>query len=150
MQLQKRRAVIDAIADHGSDDAEVVNACGHIREELTDRNAALPILLKGPRRFHEAADAIFAERQPALEGNRLPVIRIQARFRIERIDTRWTAVHEQEDDPFGLGRKMRNLWSERIDEGRGFSGDQAAKPEQSESRRRLPQERPAGKQTFFG
>ena len=62
LQLQHGTAMVDAVADHGANHAELVDVPGHIREQLTDSDSALAILLEFPRRLHQSADLIFAER----------------------------------------------------------------------------------------
>ena len=59
-------------------------------------------------------------------GSGLPWSRVEQRFVIERVDLRRPAVHEQEDDPLGLGSEVRNLRS------------QALVVESSEANARLP------------
>ena len=78
VQLQHGGAVIDAVADHGANHAEVVDAGGHVRKQIADGDTALPVLLEGPLRLQQAADGVFAEGQSALERNGLAVVLLEA------------------------------------------------------------------------
>ena len=92
VELQQRGAMIHAIADHGADYAEVVDAGGDVGEKVADRDAALAVLLELPGRFHQSADIVFAEGQAALEGDGLAVVFVEARLWDRRYRC-WTGRH---------------------------------------------------------
>src|SRR5262245_26377277 len=105
--LQQRRAMIHAFAYHRTDDAQVVDAFAHVREEVADRDAALAAWLELPQRLHQRADRAVGERERAFDGQRLAVIAREALFRIEGVNRRRAAVHEQEDHALGFRFEMR-------------------------------------------
>src|SRR5262245_34879951 len=65
----------------------------------------------------------------------LPLVLFQCRFRIKRVDMRWTAVHEQKDDSLRSRREMSLL----LDFGRRRLGavKQRGQPDHPESSTRL-------------
>ncbi len=109
--LQQRGAMIHAFAHHRADDAQIVNATGDVREQRTDRNAALAVVLKFPGRFHQRTGIASGESQRTLDGQRLAVIAREPLLGIESIHAGRTAVHEQEDDALGRRREMRRARS---------------------------------------
>ena len=79
----------------------------HLAEEgqcLADLNAALPMPRKFEWRRHETGGIRFFVN---LAGRLCILVFFQCRLGIKRIDVRRGAVHEQKNDSFGLGRKMR-------------------------------------------
>ena len=74
VELQHGGAVIDAVADHGADHAKIVGAGGDVREQIADRDAALPVLFEVPRatssgRARESSPNV----SPRLKGTGLPL-----------------------------------------------------------------------------
>src|SRR5215204_4265407 len=101
--------MIDTIADHRTQETKVIGAGGDVGEKLADRDAALAVLLELPWRLHQTADVVLPEGESSFKRHRFAVIFVQARFGIECIDTRRTAVHEKEDDALDSRRQMRRL-----------------------------------------
>lgn len=134
-RLKGRSGVIDAVAMHGSDDAELVGVLGHVREDLTDRDPRLAVLFEGERRGQDLVAAV-AEMRWQLYWDLLPVVFCKERFGIEAIDLRDAPSHEEPNDPFGAGGKV-----EVCIRGHSlrFSGQQAAKRNHAESRTGLPE-----------
>ena len=89
---------------HRVDHAEVVDAAGHVREQLADparRSGRAAANFNGEREQVARLardDARLGERQ------RLAVVALEQRLVVERVDLRRAAVHEQEDDPLGPAR----------------------------------------------
>src|ERR1044072_2129287 len=96
----------------GTNDAEIVGVTTESRKELADLDAALPVWFEREWRLQQRAGLALGLE---ISGGRgLPVVFIEHRLRVEGIDLRRAAIEEQEDDVFGLGGKMRRLWSQRI------------------------------------
>ncbi len=112
---QQARLVVGVVGVHRANDADVIDALGHLGVQLADLDAALAVLLGLERRGHQLADPGPAGLLEQSIGHRLTVQLFQARLGVEGIDVRRTAVHEQEDHPFGPGGKVRSPWSQRID-----------------------------------
>src|SRR4029077_19909321 len=70
-------------------------------------DAALAVMLERERRFHQRRRAAAIARGAELLGQRLAVIAGERGFRIEGIDVRRAAVHEQENDALGERREVR-------------------------------------------
>src|SRR3954451_18544211 len=101
------------------EEGDVIDAIGKMRKELADPLAALAVLMEFPARFDNAAFVLMAAATESLHGNRLAVHADHGGFIVERVDMARAAVHEEEDDAFGLGRKRRRARSERIGGGAG-------------------------------
>src|SRR5262245_54743958 len=94
------------------DEGQLIHELGHLREQLADPSATLPMLLELPRtpqqiRCRSELHSWFVEWQ------RLAVVARQQRFVVERVNLGNAAVHEQEDDPLGphwQGRSPRAKW----------------------------------------
>jgi len=93
MQEDGPGAVIDAVAHHRANYAEIVGAGANVGEQIANRNSALTVLLVRPEWFHQAAHGILTEGQPALERNRLAVVLLQPGLGIEGVDAGRAAVH---------------------------------------------------------
>ena len=117
-QLEHGRSVVDALSDHRADHAQIVRASGDLGEQLADGNAAFAAPLEFPGGAHQAAGLLGIEGQRALDRQGLAVVAVQAGFRIEGVDVRDTAVHEQEDDSLGPGSEVRPLAGQRPATGR--------------------------------
>ena len=83
-------------------------------KELADLDAALAVALEGERRGHQGSVSLIAALRAEVRRQRLAGVAGQRRFGVEGIDVRRAAVHEQEDEPLGPGRKVRVLGGERI------------------------------------
>ena len=129
--------MLGEVRDHRPDDRQVVDALADLRKQVADRDAALAVMAEFPRAAQHVADVVEL-RRVRLDLDRLPVLAVEPRLGVERVDLRRSAVHEQEDDARGLGRKVR---------GPGRPADSlsaAARPARgSAARRRRPRRRPA-------
>src|SRR5437773_1967297 len=101
------------------------NAAGDVREEVGDVLTALAVLFELPLRPDDAAFVLVPAAAEGFDGDRLAVERVELRFVVEGIDVAGPAVAEDEDDRLGLGREVRLLWGERVDERGGGRGDRA-------------------------
>jgi len=85
--------------------ARFVGALSDVREQIADRQPALAVLLELPRLASVFADVVELRRLD-LRGERLAVVLLQRRLRVEGIDLTRPAVHEQEEITlFALGAK---------------------------------------------
>jgi len=75
----------DAVADHRTDDTQVIHKAGDVREQLADLNPTLSALPKFPRRLEQVPNLAWSKSQRSLEGKRLSVVSCEKRLRIERI-----------------------------------------------------------------
>jgi hypothetical protein len=92
---------------HRANDAQIIRMLSQFREDLTDLDAALPVLLEREWRSQQVAG--FPLGPKIARRHRLPVKLVEHRLWIERIHLRWPAVQEQVDDALRLGRKVRGL-----------------------------------------
>lgn len=93
------------IRPHGPDHGQVVGTSRDAREQFADRQARLSVPAELPGRFEPLPAAL--RRRIVDFANRLAVEFLQFRFRIERVDVRHTAVHEQEDCVLGSSGEVR-------------------------------------------
>ena len=111
MQLHHGLAMRLTVGMHGIDHAQIIGVFGDIVKEFRNPQAALTPLLELPRRFHQPQ--IFLRRLlnvlRRLEWQSLTVFLIQTGFVIERIHMTRTAMHKQEDDPFGAWLEVRRF-----------------------------------------
>src|ERR1700677_3445188 len=103
------------------DETDVVDAPGDVRKQLADVHAATSVFAKTPGGGEQGAGRGEGDAGPS-RWIGLPVMALQERLVIEGVDVRWAAFHEQEDDPFGAGRKGRPARGERIDGRLGGGG----------------------------
>ena len=98
--------VFGELAGHGTNDAQVICACGNMGEQITDWKSRRTVLGKLPGAPQR--QAILVELRSLLgHWKWLPIERLQLWLGIERIDLRHTAIHEQEDDVLGSGWMMQ-------------------------------------------
>ena len=96
---------------HRADHRNVVNALGRVRENLADRDAALPVALELVRtRERRAGLALRAE---VFHRQQLAGVFLEDRLGVERVDMRRATVEKNMDHPLGLGQKVRPLYGER-------------------------------------
>ena len=99
---QHRRLVVRNVGVHRTDEADVVRAFADVREQLADLDAGLAVLLEREGRAHQRAGLAFGGNRAARQ--RLSVVLVEHRLRIEAVDLRQAAVHEQKDDTLGARR----------------------------------------------
>src|SRR6266498_1646779 len=102
------------------DEAEIIDVPRDARKQLARPAPALAVLAELPRRFHHAligaAIARIGDRSGVVEWKLLPVIALEPRLVIERVDLAWSALHEKEDDapgPWAEPRRFRGKWIRR-------------------------------------
>ena len=127
--------VVRVVGVHRANQGNVVGTLRDVGEEFADFNAALPAFLELPlwplqeQLFVAGAIARFG----VVERHRLAVIGGELRLRVEGIDVRHAAGHEQEDDVRGLRREVRRLRGERVGT-RGFILGEQLRHERGEQR----------------
>src|ERR1700733_6520721 len=82
-----------------ANEAELIDLLRHVRIELGDPRAGLPVL----------GEAKFRAGEGAAAGADLAVISLQLRLVFPRIDLRRGPLHEEEDDPLGLHAELWRL-----------------------------------------
>ena len=113
----ERSVVVVRVARvHRSNQGDVVGHPGHVREEFADFRARFAAFLELPLRLleEELLVARPIARLRMIEGDLLAVIGGELRLRVETIDVRDAAAHEQEDDALGLTGKVRRLRCECV------------------------------------
>jgi hypothetical protein len=88
-----------------ADDANVVNALAQLRQQLTDRQAALAAGLERIGNGHQAAGGILGAKLHF--GGPLARVLVQLRLGIEQVGLERAAVHEKLDHALGARGKMR-------------------------------------------
>src|SRR5262249_10580025 len=109
---EEGRLMIGAVGEHRADDAQVVGVAAKLGKEIADLDAALSVFLEGEWRLEQRAR--FALGLSVARGCGLPVVLVEQRLGIERVDLRRTAVEEEEDDVLCLCGEMRRLRSQRV------------------------------------
>src|SRR5216683_973610 len=103
----ERGLVVRNLGEDRPHDADVVDALANVGKELADFNSALSVAFEFERRLHERAGlALVSE---VSSRHRLTVVLREHRLRIEAVDMRQAAVHEEEDDVLGLRLEVRVL-----------------------------------------
>ena len=84
--------------------------CG---KQVADRDAALAVVAELPRAAEHVSHVVELRRM-RLDLDRLPMLAVEPRLGVERVDLRRPAVHEQEDDARGLCREVRRPCRQRV------------------------------------
>ena len=71
------------------------------------------MLFKAPRRFQKIA-SLPRNYSRFIEGQGFAIIAIQQRFVIKSINLTWATMHEEKDNSFSLGGKLRRFGCEWI------------------------------------
>ena len=91
-----------AVSQH----AQIVCLLGHMRKQFAHGKTTFPVPMKPPRGLQQIA--LLGKRHTRqIERKRLPMITIQQRLWIKRIDVRRASLHEEENDAFGTRKKVR-------------------------------------------
>ncbi len=102
-----------SLSMHGVNHAHIVNMLSHVGKKIRHPTPRFAILLEGPWRFHHAmrGGPLSSLGQYAIIGKlqHLAITLGQERLVIKRIDVAHSTLHEQKDDPFGLGSEMGHL-----------------------------------------
>ncbi len=88
---------------HRVDDADVVCHGADVGEQLADLDSRLAVVLELEGRPHERPRLAL---RLDLVRNRLAVIPVELRLRVEGVDLRHAPVHEKEDDVLGAGLEI--------------------------------------------
>ena len=104
------------------DEGDVVNVLRQVREQVADPVAAPAVLLEVPARFDDAALVLVPATAKGFDLDGLVVHALHVGLVVEGVDVAGAAVHVQEDDALRLGRKVRLLRRERVDERRDAVG----------------------------
>ena len=110
---------------HPAAEAHVVGVLGDLGKEITDPEAALPMLPELPRR----GEQLGAGAEAATKG--LAVVLEQLRLVIEGVDVGRASAHAEEDHPLRLRRKVRVALGERIG-GRALGPGRMGEPREGE------------------
>src|SRR5438552_18150435 len=97
-------------------EGDVIDACGQVGEQIADPLAGLAILVEFPLGTHDAALVAPTSPPEGLDWDGAAIERIKLRFVVESVDVAGAAIHEQEDDAFRLGSKVRITRSQGINE----------------------------------
>src|SRR5262245_12720448 len=95
--------MIRYVGVHGANDTAVIDYPRDVRERLAHFNAPLARSIEFERRRHIAAPLCLAVQRPSWL---LPFVLFQCWLRIECVNVRWAAVHEQKDDVLRARREM--------------------------------------------
>ena len=107
-----RAGMFRRVRMHRMDEAEIIDQFCHVRKNLTDPPAALTILPKRIRRWHQSHFCV--SQRLAIDRFR-PLARVFGNFRliIERVDLRWPSRHKQLNHVLRLRGEMRSPRSQR-------------------------------------
>ena len=106
---------------HGVDDAEVVDALGHVGKELTDPAAGPAVAPEFEGRLHQAFGLALGLDVDG--GGALAVVFLQQGLVVEGVHVGDAAVHQQVNHPLGPGCEVRGLGKQGAAEPR-FRGPQ--------------------------
>ena len=113
MKLEQRAAMGGIRSVHRVQKAKIIDALAYVREKFTHLNTHLPLGLEFPGRLQQLVG--LRKLHPRLgKGQLFTIILLQLRLVIKRVDVGWASFHEQEDDSFCSGYKMRALRGQRV------------------------------------
>ena len=100
--------VVDAAGGAGVDDGEVIGVLAYVFEPIGDPEPALAALFPGAFALEEGRLGFAHGGDGRFEacGELFTGEFVQERFAVERIEVAWTALHEEENDVFRLGRAV--------------------------------------------
>ncbi len=101
---QHRLKVLDDVGVQAPHDTELVGHAAQMRKQLAHRQARFAVLREAEGRSHQRQHVGPAQ----MDGrDALPLVDLQARLGIERVDVRETAGEEDEDQMLGPRRMIR-------------------------------------------
>ena len=95
--------MIRHIGLHRPNHTQIIGMLGGLLEQIAHLQAALAIALEFKRRLPGRTRFSFGRK---VNRDFLAMPLRQRRLGIEGVNVRWTAIHEQMDDPLGLGPKL--------------------------------------------
>ena len=108
--------MIRHIGIHRADHAQIIGKRGQFGKQLAHFQAALAVLRELERRFEARAGRALGFEHIR---QRFAVVFVQHRLRVEGIDLRRAAIHEEMHHAFRLRLKMRPSHGQRVQSGRG-------------------------------
>ena len=152
-ELHAGAAVRYVLVAEAVEHAELVGDLRQVLPELAHRDPALAGRAELPGRGEQVAAC--GELHPgALEGRRFAVVFLELRFRVEEVDVRRAAMHEEEDDPLGSRFEMRFPGSQGMERNvaTGFTLglEKVGEGESSESQAPGAQQIPAAQEVLAG
>lgn len=97
--------MIGDISVHGANNAEFIGVCGCFAEQVADHEPAFPAGSESPGRRIQGAGGPFGGEVSG--GDFFTAASLQFGFVVERVDVRWSAIHEQVDH---VPDSRRELW----------------------------------------
>ena len=102
---QHRRFVVGDVGVDRSDEADVVGHLANVWKQLADVHPRLAVFLERKRRPHQGSGLALGRDRAARE--RLAVILVEHRLRIEAVNLGQSAVHEQKNHPLCARRMVK-------------------------------------------
>ena len=99
---------------HRSKHAEIISKLCRVREQTADLETALAVLVKLERRSHQMSDGTHIRAYCEITLVRFPVMPSKIGLGVKSVHLTWSAIHEKEDNVFGLGSKVWRLCSKWI------------------------------------
>ncbi len=116
VDFEQRRRVVVGFGKARVNERHAVDVFAHLRKNFRNPRTRLPALLELEGRPHQRAHLLGEEARVLVEAFQLLAIALgQFGFVVPGVDLALTAVHEQPDDAFGLGRKVRGFGRHGID-----------------------------------
>src|SRR5262245_19705861 len=94
---------------HGSNNRQIIDTCGDMREQIADRYAALTVLPELPRTLHDRSDIVELRRRN-LHLYPLAMFPIEARLWIKRVNLGRSTIHVKHNDTGCTWSMMCQLW----------------------------------------
>ena len=107
--------MIGHIGMHGTDDAKVVCALGHVREDITNLDPTLSML--GELEGGSITGTCLALGLEVVHGQLFAMILCQEWLGIEGVDLGRSAIHEEVNDPFRPAKVLGWLRCQRVQAG---------------------------------
>ena len=131
---EKRGRVVVRLRPARVDEGHLVHMLRELRKKTARPSAALPLLRKCERRFHQRADGVGEKSRLRVEAReRLAVALREFGFVVPRIDLARAAVGENPNHRLRTRRKVRRLRAERIRAGRVRAFEQRSEREPAET-----------------
>ncbi len=129
--------MIRNIGNHGPHNTEFIDDLRRMRKQLADFDPVLSISLEAERGLHQVTGGELGARR--LVRQRLPIVFVEQRFVIERVDLGEPALQEDDDHVFRLGSEVRGFGSPGVAHALGTGRGDRREPGHSESGGKLLQ-----------